>query len=64
MLAVSLDNQLWNMSTKQNKEQVTTRNDKRGISRNEAEEVRYVVEKEIKIPNVGRGLSNSALFLH
>ena len=42
MLAVSLDNQLWNMSTKQNKEQATTRNNKRGISRNEAEEVRWL----------------------
>ena len=39
MLTVSSDNQLWNMSTKQNEEQSTTRKNKRGISRNEAEEV-------------------------
>ena len=37
MLTVSFDIQLWNRSTKQNKEQSTTKNNKRGISRNEAE---------------------------
>ena len=33
-------NTLWNRSTKQNKEQATTKKNKRGISRNEAEGVR------------------------
>ena len=39
MLTKSSDIQVWNRSTKQNKEQATTKNNKRGISRNEAKDV-------------------------
>ena len=45
----SLDNQLWHMPTKQNKEQTTTRTNKRGISRNEAEEVMRQKEAEFRM---------------
>ena len=37
MLTMSSDIHVWYRSTKQNKEQATTKNNKRGISRNEAE---------------------------
>ena len=37
MLTMSSDTQVWNRSTKQNKEEATTKNNNRGISRNEAE---------------------------
>ena len=36
---------MWNRSTKQNTEQATTKNNKRGISRNEAEGVRWQCSK-------------------
>ena len=45
MLTMSSDIQVWNRSTKQNKEQATTKNNKRGISRNEVEGVRWQCSK-------------------
>ena len=45
MLTMSSDIQVWNRSRKQNKEEATTKNNKRGISTNEAEGVRWQCSK-------------------